>query len=230
MARTDWTLLERLKSDVSIIERIKRRIKHHRKSIFLKKNGEILLGKIDSIFSNLGFDYWIDYGTLLGAIREKDFIKYDDDIDIGTYVLDKNDINKLIEAFKKEKFILKEIVFADKTLVIHKYYYSFFCIDLFFYQKISNYEILTYAFSSDEETIFDEKGAKNSVVWESKNIIRNLKKVKFKNTYVNIPSNYTEYLKNYYGENFYEKIKLFNWQKMPAYKKIKIRGRSINVF
>ena len=45
-----------------------------------------VLFEIDDIFKKYGIVYWLDCGTLLGAIREKDFITWDiNDIDIGMY-------------------------------------------------------------------------------------------------------------------------------------------------
>ncbi len=42
---------------------------------------EVLSGVAD-ILEEMGIQYWIDSGTLLGAYRDKDFIPYDHDIDI----------------------------------------------------------------------------------------------------------------------------------------------------
>lgn len=41
------------------------------------------LSIIDKILGELKLDYWLDYGSLLGAIRHHGFIPWDDDIDLG---------------------------------------------------------------------------------------------------------------------------------------------------
>ncbi|WP_242602093.1 LicD family protein [Legionella yabuuchiae] len=42
-----------------------------------------MLQAIDSICGKHGFDYWLEGGTLLGAIRHQGFIPWDDDLDIS---------------------------------------------------------------------------------------------------------------------------------------------------
>ena len=55
-----------------------------------------LLEIFDSICKENNLQYWIDFGTLLGAVRHKGFIPWDDDIDLG---MARDDYEKLIELF-----------------------------------------------------------------------------------------------------------------------------------
>lgn len=58
-----------------------------------------LLKFIDNVCKKHNIDYWLGYGTLLGAVRHGGFIPWDDDIDL---VLLRSDYNKLIEVLPKE--------------------------------------------------------------------------------------------------------------------------------
>ena len=55
----------------------------------------IMLSNLDKLFDKLNLKYSIMSGTMLGAIRHKGFIPWDDDIDIG---LPRTEYNKLLQA------------------------------------------------------------------------------------------------------------------------------------
>ena len=65
--------------------------------IILKKANVKLLEEFHNICQSNNLLYWIDFGTLLGAIRHKGFIPWDDDIDLG---MPRDDYEKMIELFK----------------------------------------------------------------------------------------------------------------------------------
>lgn len=57
----------------------------------------ILFSKLDTICVKNKIRYWMDYGSLLGAVRHEGCIPWDDDIDVGMM---RNDIYRLIDVMK----------------------------------------------------------------------------------------------------------------------------------
>ena len=46
---------------------------------------------LQQLLWNGAFTFWLSHGTLLGAVRNQDFIPHDDDIDIGMWVARSDD-------------------------------------------------------------------------------------------------------------------------------------------
>lgn len=58
-----------------------------------------LLKILHNICERNNLSYWLEYGSLLGAVRHNGFIPWDDDIDVG---MTRNDFNKFLEIAKQE--------------------------------------------------------------------------------------------------------------------------------
>ena len=75
---------------------------------------EILL-QVDSIFEKNNIRYFLSYGTLLGAVRHKGFIPWDDDLDICVF---EEDYVKGIQLLR-EQLDHKYIVHDEHTDAIY---------------------------------------------------------------------------------------------------------------
>ena len=65
----------------------------------LKKIQVGILDYFDAFCKKNSIHYWLDYGTLLGAIRHKGFIPWDDDVDITML---REDYEKAAQIFNKQ--------------------------------------------------------------------------------------------------------------------------------
>ena len=69
---------------------------------------EILL-QVDSIFEKNNIRYFLSYGTLLGAVRHKGFIPWDDDLDICVFEEDYVKGIQLLREQLDHKYIVHDI-------------------------------------------------------------------------------------------------------------------------
>ena len=139
------------------------------------------------LFNKYNVEYWVDFGTLLGIIRENDIILGDTDVDIC--ILDtksnhekmklvKNDIEKLGFKVTKEKWrayrVKKSIFFAD--IYINKFDYK--------------NKLYLGAVGNNQNVSFDLIGTPKTIVWKKYNLP------------VKVPENTHEVLVWRYGNDY----------------------------
>lgn len=59
-----------------------------------------ILKKLDGICREQGLRYFLFYGTLIGAIRHKGFIPWDDDLDVA---MPRPDFDRLVEYCRRHR-------------------------------------------------------------------------------------------------------------------------------
>lgn len=66
-----------------------------------------ILKDVDQICNSNNLKYYLVGGTLLGAVRHKGFIPWDDDVDIAMYRQDYTELQNIIEKNYKEKYFIQ---------------------------------------------------------------------------------------------------------------------------
>ena len=115
----------------------------------LKNNYFKCLNAIDKSFKSIDICYWLEFGTLLGAIREKGAIKHDIDIDIGMFALDYSDlVRSTLESngFKKMHFIQSTTL---PEAYEETYEFEGISVDIFFFTQEDD-SIYCYDFMREE--------------------------------------------------------------------------------
>ena len=104
-----------------------------KKNYIFKKNSLKVLQLIHQAFEDEEILYWLEFGTLLGAVREKDFIEHDLDIDIGLFI--STDKNKIENLLKKVGFIKNREISIDDGIygLEETYSYNGYLLFLIFY-------------------------------------------------------------------------------------------------
>jgi hypothetical protein len=99
-----------------------------------------LLKKVTKILDENNIEYWLEFGTLLGCIRDGKFIEWDSDIDLGVWCLDK--IKELEQEFINKG--LKLSIERDNrgcytpVLKVSSEKHTFFHVDIMEFQKIND--------------------------------------------------------------------------------------------
>lgn len=176
----------------------------------LKKNGLKAMIKTRNTLNRLGIVFWLEFGTLLGAVRDSNFIKGDTDIDLGIFMEDRpNDFEKILlgEGFeKKYHFIL-----GDK-IIEERYCYGGVGIDFSYFER-KNSKIYTHVFFKNSKKTKNNKELFDVVKYTYDKFDK-VKEFKFKGELFYIPENAEILLEQKYGKNW--KIPEDNWDFLRA--------------
>ena len=156
------------------------------------------------VLDNNNQHFFLAWGTLLGCFREKKFISYDGDIDIG--ILEEKFNSKVIQKIlnsKKFKLYKKYGNEEEKNLEYTFKHINNVRIDIFIYYNIENNYYYTSTFN---DICLQKKGG--FCKWGRH--IKGFAEVEFYNKLYLIPSNTEEHLIECYG-NDYMTPKKFNY-------------------
>lgn len=180
------------------------------RSYFFRKNVLKTFQKILSILEEEKIEFFLVFGTLLGAIREKDFIKHDLDLDFGVW--ENNNFEKMRECLEKKGFYLKsEIILLNDETVEYQNYRdreTNISIDFYRFTRLENKNIY-YDFLREENLSYAESIKKNKGLFVYRYDFEkfSLEDYLFKEKKCKIIKEYDFFLKKVYGNTYMIPIK-----------------------
>lgn len=166
----------------------------------LKKEGLELIDGIEETLKEYGIVYFADFGTLLGIIRDHNFISWDNDIDYGILISDNFDWNLFEKHMNKSEFYKIRQFSLHEKIREQTYRKGDLTVD-FFGHKNDEVNGVVYGFYRKNGYIYHSKH--DFHVREAKFIkIEKTKREAFLGIEVNVPENAEEYLASVYSENW----------------------------
>lgn len=169
------------------------------------KNGKTTLEQANMVFEELGVEYWLEFGTLLGAVRNKDFIKHDTDLDLGMFLSDFSNNNEHIfnkYGFKKVRsFTIDDGRYGREET----YQYLNVNLDIFYFtQKPSKNKATCHLFKPIEGKSRDHtiKILGGLIPKEFELELASIGEIDFKNKYYPVPASVEKHLIDIYGPDY----------------------------
>jgi len=161
--------------------------------------------------------YWLTDGTLLGFIRNGDFIAHDNDIDLGVHI--KNYSPDIIKAFKKIGFKMKhQYGCNERGGKEYTFKRDGIKVDIFFFYDEENttwHGAWLYESGFLHSRWFRKSGlSKPSLIrYGYKNFALSTMEIRGKT--FSIPENPIHYLEQKYGKDWSTPVKDWNWATSP---------------
>ncbi len=189
---------------------VKRAMENQRKK-FSHSNLELLL-LTKKILNNKGWEFWLNYGTLLGAYRDNDFIPHDYDLDIGMYWKDREGVKEaMIEGGLKLMYVITYGNPENYDSLEYRFEYKGCYIDINFYE-VKDGVATTYNPVFISQNDYNKTNTPITIeVEQIDNPFTGISGFKFKGYEFSVPKNTEEYIIANYGKNYRTPIKDFNY-------------------
>ena len=175
----------------------------------MRKNGLEMLNMADKAFNSMGVKAFLSFGTLLGAYRDKGFIAYGPDVDLG--VLDTNLPDNMVEIMAKYGFQLhkQNLIPTTGKVIEDTYIYKGIHLDVFHYFE-ENDDFYTLVAQLHETKDWKEANDTDGFPCEKVSVIKtDFHRQPFMGIEVYMPIKTHEWLVDMYSETYMTPIK--NW-------------------
>ncbi len=187
------------------------RIIEKKEAAKVKKHGVEVLALVDRILTEHGSKAFLSFGLLLGAYRDKGFIPYDYDLDLGILASERPD--DIVEIMCRNGFkVVRQSYFKeDNRITIDQFSYNGVPVDFYYFFENDNEGKFT-VYVPDRHEYKDWKTANSTDGFPTKMILLNksgFSRHDFLGANLYMPDEAESWLKDNYGDDFMTPIK--NW-------------------
>ncbi|MDP7533561.1 MAG: LicD family protein [SAR202 cluster bacterium] len=147
---------------------------------------KLRLKEAKAVMDGFGIPFWLRQGTCLGAVRDNDFIPWDDDIDLGCVIglngVTEDQIDPIVDGFRERGYFV-EVEYSDREISACMIKNSI-RTDLTFFHII-------------DDAIFHFP-----MIWMPARLFADLKQIEFTGDSYFVPNPPEEYLGTKYGPNW----------------------------
>lgn len=186
-----------------------------------EKYGYKVIRMMDKLGSELNIDIWIEWGTLLGYIREGSLISHDYDIDFATRRMSDKEYQVFIEKLAEYRFrLIRQFRYKD-SIVSETYDYNGTLVDMD-YCDLNEKGIKYFEYDIGAETKIEKTSGRYYYEYMDMMIYRtdSFKIIRgcFKNGVgCNIPESAEKHIEQLYGKNWRIPIPDFDWKGLNNY-------------
>ena len=178
------------------------------KSTALKEEGYDMISTIEKTLENKNVTFFIDFGSLLGIIRDGKLIEYDDDVDYGIDICESFTWNDLEQLLSGQGFKLIKQFSLDGNITEQTYIYKNIKVDFFQHFK-DNLGSYIYRFFRKNGYIYSSK-YEHHVYKIYMETVKQTKAINIGKIKATVPNNYIAYLESLYTDKWTEEKR--NWQ------------------
>lgn len=203
------------------LQNIKQKKINKKKNTLMKKNGLATLKSLQAFFDSQDKAFFFDMGTLLGAIREGDFIGHDLDIDVAVFLNNEEEKKNMIKEMENSGSVEKFRFTFNNKIIESSFVLNGVKYDLNFYEKLEEKDVCYLMYRDPSLTYGSEEF---DVVQLTCSPIGEIKKFNFKDVLINVPNDCEKYLSERYGQNWRIKDKNYIYWKGPSTSKVEGKG------
>jgi len=180
----------------NIIKKIYYPYKYYR----VKQSVKPILKILKEVFDKQCQDYWLDYGTLLGYVRNGQIIKNDIDLDFGIII---NGNFSLQEILKEHNIYLIQRTIVEGKITLEQYNYKDIGFDIFYYRKEGEKIVTNIWFPTEytlpQKVLYEQgKGSLSETTFT----LFKTEEIEFYSMPFRVPVNRDLYLKEHFGDDY----------------------------